>query len=168
MIRITLIDSKRVISFLGQEDMVPRLLASCCSNPGSLEELLLATEAFQRGITRAVFDGLIDFDRAVARLGTASQYQHAGDIENLKSVSNVFEAVEPALLDYARNGDGTIPILIIDLPSRKLSSSTALTVARADTVVVHDGEIATSRTVTYDLPAAWVIEALPVRPLSDI
>jgi hypothetical protein len=161
VIRVTVVDARRVVGFVCQDDTVPRLLAACCSNPGTLEELLLATEAFRRGITRAVFDGLIDFDRAVARSGTGQLYQRPEGVVNLKSVSNVFEAIEPALLLYAMNGEGELPLLIIDLPAKTLSKSESLSMQRASTVGVHDGETATTRSVTYELPSAWAIKVVP-------
>jgi hypothetical protein len=154
LVRVTVIDSTRVVSFLCSDDVPARLVAGCSSNPATLEELLLATEAFQRGITRAVFDGLIEFDRRLAR-GESAQVQGEALDSADGLITGVIEAGEAALVHQVTRHSEAWTLLVIDLPHLVCHASPKLALERRATVQVHDGRSVTIQSVTYELPGAW-------------
>jgi hypothetical protein len=155
-VRLTVIDSTRVVSFPVEADDVAKFLGGCCSRPTTVEELLLATEAYHDGVTRTVTDALIDFDRHTRGLGASdiARRLEAGELDG------TFEARDPQLREIATSArDDRQPLVVIDLESQTVSAPSALDLQ-------PEGTIETGRTaqgerrkgITYQLPADWTIE----------
>jgi hypothetical protein len=155
MSRVTVLDSERVVSFAVTDDVLPRMVAACCSRPANLEDFLLAAEAFQHGITRQVVNALIDFDNAVSRGGLDEVYRRLDeDIDSTSDTTLAFEATEPRLEELSRRFTGP-PLLFIDLAACRLEMSPGLDLQRRGQVQLHDGTDVRAQTVTYELPDSY-------------
>jgi len=65
VLRFTIHDSEKTVSFTGDAELAAHLVAACASEPDLLEDLLLAAERFSPGIVRRVMKELLAADKAI-------------------------------------------------------------------------------------------------------
>ena len=155
MIHITVVDEERTISFPVEDETLDRVVAACCSGPAKFEDLLLAAEAFEPGITRRVIDALLDFDRAVARWGVDAMSRQLTEIDAEQRQDATFEALDSKLIRLATDNTSGVPLVIIGLETKSMKASAGIQLRRAGEVRI-DGRKRSS--VTYDLPSEWTLE----------
>src|SRR5579884_794519 len=106
MVRYTVKDHDKTISFLDDQDLAPRLVAACAADPNLLEDLLMATEPFQPGIVATVTHALLRYDSALRTQATLPLFA-------------AFEVADRASCAMAElpDRDG---LVVIDLPARTI------------------------------------------------
>ena len=151
MPRVNVIEPDRTVSFVVDAETLPRIVAASSADPSTFDQLLVATEAYQRGFASQVMDALMDFDRA-----TAGEDDDAVRSQIEAGRFDAFEAADAALAERVANGDG---VMSIDLAAKTITLSPGLDVPRAGDVFVHDGRDATDKSVTYELPRSWTFHS---------
>ena len=152
-------DREQTISFLAPPAIADRLVAGCAANPTTVGELLLATEVFQRGIASNVMASLMEFDKALHRLGPASAYEVIMATKGEGTVQNAFQVVDnqtevAAFLAVDRG------LIILDLRARTIRASENLQVMASGEILAHSGDELSDRAITYILPQEWSVETL--------
>ena len=160
MIRVTLEDPQETISFLASEAIARRLVAGCSANPGTVGELLLATEVFRQGIAVDVMASLMEFDKALLRGERLPPAPDAAEPEsNSSEVHSAFQVVdaqtEAQALSPTREG-----LVIIDLEARTISANSSLQIQASGELLAYSGNVLTDRAITYVLPKEWSLRAL--------
>jgi hypothetical protein len=160
LIRITITDHEQTVSFLTNRETLLRLIAGCSVNPASLEELLLATDIYQRGIAAAIMADLMEFDKAIHRKGAdflraaISQARASGE-----AFAPAFQVVNAITAEeaFARRG---CELAAIDLIRQVIRHSAGLDLTIAGEINVNTDRKPPAPTVTYILPQGWTIQAL--------
>jgi hypothetical protein len=157
--RLTIHDSQQTISLFTDRDMATRFLAACSANPNTLEELLLATEVYQRGIATWLMGQLMEFDKAWRQQGSAYLQRAFDTATEGESRPLIFEVVDELTKRTAFDpSEGAL--MVLDLPERRIRLTADLQIPREGHVLVRDGRQLTDRTITYILPQSWDFEAL--------
>lgn len=154
MNRVTLKDAAQTVTFLTDADIASRLIAGCSSNPGTIGELLLATEVFRRGITTAIMSGLIAFDKTHQHEGPAQALALATAATDEGIIWGAVQVVDDQTRALAHD-DGDTPLLVVDLAARTIRASGAFEVQTSGEIQAHDGKGLTGRAITYVLPQEW-------------
>ena len=160
MIRVTIQDANQTISFLTEKPTTMRLIAGCSINPDSLDELMIATDIYQRGLAAALMADLMEFDKTLQRQGiqmiqqAIAQARQAG-----QPLQSTFQVIDELTREESRQARGC-SLVIIDLPARKILTSSDLNLPRKAEVHVQIGETETNRLVSYILPSEWELEKL--------
>lgn len=160
MIRVTIQDIDEAISFLTELPTVMRLIAGCSINPTSLEELLVATDIYQRGLAASLMADLMEFDKALHREGTDFIHQEIAQAQQAEQpLTRTFQVIDETTRTESRRSQGC-SLVIIDLNARHIQASPDLDILRKSSVHVQIGETETNRMVSYILPAEWEIKSL--------
>lgn len=106
MVRYTVRDHDKTVSFLDDKGLAPRLVAACAADPNLLEELLIAAEPLQPGIVAKVTRALLRYDSALRTQATLPVFA-------------AFEVMDRATSYLAQQPDGE-GLLVIDLPARTI------------------------------------------------
>lgn len=159
-VRVTIDDGEQVVSFLAGRDTALRLVAGCAVNPRSLDELLLATEVYQRGIAAWLMADLMTFDKAWQREGEAYVQRAFGPHAGTENQPVAFQVVDE-LTEAAAHAPAEGGLIAIDLPAHHVGVAGDVEVLREDQVLVHTGERLTDQAITYILPREWEVEPLP-------
>lgn len=157
MNRVTLKDATQTVTFLTDAGIASRLIAGCSSNPGTIGELLLATEVFRRGITVAIMNGLIAFDKVHQHEGPAKALEMATAATDEDLIWGAVQVVDDQTAALAHD-DGDAPLLILDLTTRTIRASGAVEVQTSGEIQAHDGKGLTGRAITYVLPQEWDVQ----------
>ena len=160
VVRMTIRDGQETVSFLAGRDTALRLVAGCAVNPLTLEELLLATEIYQRGIAAWLMGGLIEFDKAWRHGGKAYSETVFGPDADMANRPVAFQVVDE-LTETAAHTPADGGLIMIDLPAHHLRVAGDLTIPVEGQVLVHNGRRLTDQSITYILPQEWEIEPLP-------
>lgn len=100
MVRITVKDPEKIVSFLGDFDTARALVAACAAEPQLLEDLLVAAEPYRTGTAARVMAALIRADVAL-------------EVGHAVPLFEALEVTDEATLNLAlRTGDD---LIIIDL-----------------------------------------------------
>lgn len=159
MIRVTIQDTDQTISFLAEYTTVLRLIAGCSINPKNLDELIVATDIYQRGLAAALMADLMEFDKSLHRQGAdfihqeITQARQAG--EPLKAT---FQVVDDITAEESKQPRGC-SLIMIDLINHTIQTSRDLEIPRRSDVNIQIGETQTERLVSYILPEEWEIES---------
>jgi glycosyltransferase A (GT-A) superfamily protein (DUF2064 family) len=144
VVRYTVHDRDKTVSFTGDPELARALTAACAAEPPLLEHLLLATEGYRPGVVRTVMHALLEADTA-AEMGRALPQQ------------TVFEVVDEATRANAATpeADG---LMEIDLAERRLAAHGLDTPLRSRGTVrtVQVGSNLERETV-YALGASWSV-----------
>jgi hypothetical protein len=147
-VRVNVIEPNRAVSFVIDDEALPRLLAACSAEPSSLNELLAAADAFQQGIARQVVDGLMAFDRL-----RANDEDIRGLLETEPGLT--LETSAPDVIEMLRSGAVTV-----DLRAKALDLPPGLEISESGQVRVHDGTEVTRRSITHQLPSSWTLRRI--------
>lgn len=160
MIRVTIQDSNQTISFLSEYTSVLRLIAGCSINPDNFDELIIATDIYQRGLAATLMADLMEFDKALHRQGTGFIHQEIKQAQQAEQpLERTFQVIDEITKDESRH-PRACSLVIIDLKTRIIQTSPELDVPFKAEVSVQIGETETDRLVSYILPAEWKIEKL--------
>ena len=160
MLRVTIQDANQTISFLAERSTVMRLIAGCSINPNSLDELLIATDIYQRGLVASLMAELMEFDKTLHRQGADAIHQEIAQARQAgQPLTRTFQVIDEITREASRQPDGG-SLAIIDLNVRLILISPGLEIPRKAKVRVQIGETETDRMVNYILPAEWKIEHL--------
>lgn len=159
-VRVTIRGREETVSFLTGRDTALRLVAGCAANPLTLDELLLATEVYQRGIVGWLIGDLMEFDKAWQRQGDEYLESAFGSGADAANEPGAFQVVDQ-LTEKAAHAPPDGGLVVIDLPAYRILVGGDMEVPAEGRVLVHTGERLTDRSITYILPQEWKIEALP-------
>jgi hypothetical protein len=122
VVRFTIHDTEKTVSFVGEERLARYLVAACAVEPAALEELLVAAEPYAPGTTAFVMHGLLRFDAQHAPKHAAAwpHDEEPGTDVLHQSDTEVVEVVDGETAELARTPeDGGL--LSIDLEERRIS-----------------------------------------------
>ena len=137
-----------------------RLVAGCSVNPASLDELLIASDIYQRGLAAALMADLMAFDKNLRRQGAAFIHQAiARADEKGQDLDLTFQAFDDITRAEALRRRGW-PLVVIDLKARQIRASTEVSIPSAGEVHIRVGDADTNRLVSYILPQEWTVEPL--------
>ncbi len=160
MIRVTIKDINEAISFLTELPTVMRFIAGCSINPASLEELLIATDIYQRGLAATLMADLMEFDKAIHLQGADFIHQEIAQARQTgQPLKRTFQVIDEMTRSESRRFH-ECSLLIIDLNAQQIQASPDLDIPRKAAVHIQIGETETNRLVSYILPAEWKIEYL--------
>ena len=156
LMRYTIVNGHDGVSFVGDEFMLPALVAACAGNPSSYEGLLDAAHEYDRRPRDQVRNALSVFDEhnvpgsyeAIHRALAQSQpvYTPAFRI--------VDEQTRQASLQPVKAG-----LVIFNLKARRIiqAQNTTGDVERSGKAQHHNGRQWTARVHSYELPDTWSI-----------
>lgn len=159
-VRVTIHGGKETVSLLAGRDTALRLVAGCAVNPLTLDELLLATEVYQRGIAAWLMGDLMEFDKAWQREGKAYVERAFGPGADAAKRPVAFQVVDEQT-EAAAHAQPDGGLIVIDLPAHRIRVAGDVDVPAEGRVLVHTGERLTEQAITYILPQEWEIETLP-------
>lgn len=160
MIRVTIQDANQAISFLTELPTTMRLIAGCSINPNSLDELLVATDIYQRGLVMTLMAELMEFDKALHLHGVDFIHQ---EIAQSRQAGQPYERAFEVVDEITREASGFLDsdfLVMIDLSAHLIRTSPGLEIPRKAEVHIQIGGTETNRLVSYILPADWKIEHL--------
>ena len=160
MIRVTIVDREQTVSFLTNPETSQRLIAACSANPTSLEELLIATDIYQRGIAAAVMADLMEFDKSLHQNGGAVIHaaisQARAGREAFLPAFQVVDAITAQAAYEAGGGE----LVAIDLTNQAIRHSIGIEITHSGEVNVEAADKSPLPSVTYILPEKWTIQPL--------
>jgi hypothetical protein len=156
VMRLTVVDPSGTVSFVAHSSAALALTAACAGDPPTLDELLLASQRFDRGLRDRVLEGLEIFDR---HNGPGNLHIIHGLLATLPPrdmpVFRVLDDVtRQASLDPVRAG-----VVLFNLINRRIVQiqNTYEPLARAGEVNYHNGRFLSIHLLTYELPSHWSI-----------
>jgi hypothetical protein len=158
LIRVTILDTDQTISFLAEMPTVLRLVAGCSINPANLDELLIATDIYQRGLAAMLMSDLMEFDKTLRRKGADFIHQAITEAEQGgEALDLTFQVIDEITRMEAMRCRGC-PLVIIDLKARQIHLSADVAIPPAGEVRIRVADTDTDRLVSYILPQDWKIE----------
>ena len=164
MTQITIIDDEQTISFQSDQDVLLSLVAGCSVDPANLDELLIATEIYQRGFTAILMAELMEFDKTLRQRGVESVHEAIKQAKTAdQSLEMTFQVVDPITEDQAFHPKDR-QLVIIDLVEKVIYTSPGIEIATSDQIPVNTASGEPKPTVTYILPKNWGIQTLHQPP----
>jgi len=158
LIRITILDSQQTISFPSNEDSLLCLVGGCSANPANLEELLIASDVYERGLAARLMAALMDFDKSLHQGGPEGIHkailQAHQQGTSLDLTFQVFDELTRQEATQAHAGE----LVIIDLTSRSIQAPASLNVRPSGEIRIRSGGATPGPTVTYILPQGWSVQ----------
>jgi hypothetical protein len=155
-IRLTVVDEKGAISFVAHWAAAASLTAACSHDPSTLDELLVASRQYDRGLRDLVMRGLAVFDEHNLPEDLRAIHQQLNTLPPRKTpVFRVLDDVtRDASLAPVRAG-----IVIFNLRAKRIVQieNTYDTLTRVGEVNYHNGQFLSKRLLSYELPATWTI-----------
>lgn len=154
LMRFTLVDARGSVSFLGDGDALPAMVAACSRNPASIEEFLLLTEKFYQPLRDYVLNGLAIFDEHNANGNYAaihSALKHCPPAE-MPVFRVVDEATRRVSVEPIKAG-----VIVFNLVRKRIIQiqNAYIEIARIGQGQVYDRTGPTSRTFRYQLRSDW-------------
>jgi hypothetical protein len=156
VIRLTVVDERGTVSFIAHWAAASSLTAACSHDPRTLDELLVASRRYDRGLYDLVRSGLAVFD------------EHNLP-ENLAHIHAQLETLEPRrtpvfrVLDEKTRNASVTPVragvVIFNLRAKRIVQieNTYDTLTRVGEVNYHNGKFLSKRQFSYELPSTWSI-----------
>ena len=110
--RITVHDTEKTVSFLGEVELAPYLVAACTMGPAHFEALILDVDSYQPGIAARVSGALLAFDAGPVPDGPHS-------LGEAPAPPGTFEVRDARAARRAAEPDGE-GVLTIDLVARRI------------------------------------------------
>lgn len=156
VMRLTVIDRHGAISFVAHTSAAAALTAACAADPTSLDDLLTASQRFDRRLRETVLAGLAIFDR----------HNHDGDLRIIHGLlatlpgrdTPVFRVLDDvtrqASLEPVRAG-----VVLYNLLDKRIVQiqNTYEPLLRSGEVNYHNGRFLSRRLFAYELPTHWSI-----------
>ncbi len=125
MVRFTIRDMEKTVSFGEDAGLTQALVAACASEPELLEDLLPAVESHAPGTAGRVITGLLAFDQVVEDETPALTAPDVADEAGIGRESSAFEVIDPRTERLARTPDDE-GLVCIDLKGRSISGRVAV------------------------------------------
>ena len=156
VMRLTIIDAIGTASFIAHSSAALALTAACSTNPATLDELLTASQRYDRGLRSLVVRGLTIFDEHNLPDQLDAIHRQLAELPPREIPPfRVFDAITlEASLRPVRAG-----VVLYNLPARRIVQieNTYEPLARAGEVNYHNGKFLSIRLLPYELPPAWSI-----------
>jgi hypothetical protein len=155
MLRYTLHDSEKTISFIDDESLTQCFIAACTSEPETIEELLVAVEPYYSGITARVMQGLLMFDAELS--GRGDDQTDGGKDELWQPTAPTIEVVDETTATIAAiaEEDG---ILTIDLERRDIAGEVANENVTTHGTITLSGPSSIHQKVAFVLSERWSVD----------
>lgn len=154
--RLTVIDSAGTASFVAHSSAALALTAACAGNPTTLDDLLTASQRFDRGLRLMVLRGLVIFDEHNLPGQMDAIHRQISELPPREVPPfRVFDAVTlEASLRPVRAG-----VVLYNLPAQRIVQieNTYEPLARSGEVNFHNGKFLSIRLLPYELPPTWSI-----------
>ncbi len=124
MVRFTIRDMEKTVSFGEDAELTQALVAACASEPELLEDLLPAVEPYAPGTAGRVMTGLLAFDQVAEDGPPALTEQGVADEAGTWRTPRAFEVFDPRSEQLARTPDDE-GLVCIDLKGRSISGQVA-------------------------------------------
>jgi hypothetical protein len=124
MVRFTIRDMEKTVSFGEDAGLAQALVAACASEPELLEDLLPAVEPYAPGTAGRVITGLLAFDQIAEDGLPAPTGQPVADEAGTWGAPPAFEVFDPRSERLARTPDDE-GLVCIDLKGRSISGQMA-------------------------------------------
>lgn len=167
MVRCTVQDHEKTVSFLGDMRLARCLVASCATEPRLLEDVLIAAEPYYEGATARIMQDLIQFD------ATIDSIERAG--LDSESLSRLFHVTRPSTVDVIDDVTRRIAaraenegILMIDLPAHHVSGRIASDQPIALRGRLDVEKMGVRQEITYVLNDTWTVAVRHGLPLPDM
>ena len=160
LVRITITDHDQTVSFLSNRETLLRLVAGCSVNPASLEELLIATDIYQRGTAATLMADLMEFDKALRMKG--ADFIHAAIAQartREEPLALAFQVIDDITTEEAFIMRGC-DLVVIDLAQQVIQPSAGIVITSEGEINVDTDKKLIKPTVTYILPQEWTVQAL--------
>jgi hypothetical protein len=154
LLRLTIVDPRGAVSFVGHGEALPALMRACTTNPHQLDELLERAEPYYHGLRDRVENGLAMFDER----NTMGNYGHIH--EALTAVRGEETPVFRIVDDITREAS-LRPVqagcVVINLMARRIITlqNGYMAITRNGRGEIFDGERHTGATFIYRLPQTW-------------
>lgn len=157
MLRFTVYDQEKTVSFDGDTRLARCLVAVCAGSPALLEDLMVAVEGYAEGTTERIVRGLLDFDDTYTPRPAAMRGALASDIGDAVALPAIVEVVDaPTELLAATPGpDG---LIVIDLAIYYISGFVVSSEPLMACGVLSVGAGAFTRKVAYALGESWTVD----------
>ena len=156
VMRLTVIDGAGTASFIAHSSAALALTAACSTNPATLDELLTASQRYDRGLRSLVVRGLTIFDEHNLPDQLDAIHRQLAELPPREIPPfRVFDAITlEASLRPVRAG-----VVLYNLPAHRIVQieNTYEPLARAGEVNYHNGKFLSIRLLPYELPPAWSI-----------
>jgi hypothetical protein len=156
VMRMTVVDPTGTVSFVAHSSAAHALTAACAEDPASLDELLAASQKYDRALRNRVLEGLEVFDRHNNASNLAIIHGLLATLPPREvPVFRVLDAVtRQASLDSVRAG-----IIIFNLIDKRIVQieNTYEPLSRQGEVNYHNGKFLSIRQLEYRLPPHWSI-----------
>lgn len=156
VMRFTIIDRRGAVSFVAPCNAMKALVAACCSEPVSVEDLLNEAQRYEEKIAAHVLSGLAVFDEHNCAGNYAAVHSA---IESLKAHETpvfrvVDETTRQASLQPVKAG-----LILFNLNEKRIVQvhNTYSEIRRQDRGRVHDGGKPTGKFFRYRLPSGWAL-----------
>ena len=154
--RVTVVDPRSTVSFVGPARALPALVAACAGGPQTLEALLDRAAAFTADLRERVLSGLAVFDEHVG--GGNHRWIHAALEFCKKEETPVFRIVD----DRTREASLS-PVwagaVVFNLKAKRIVQiqNTYAEIKRKGRLRVMEGARPTNRIQRYELPPEWSV-----------
>ena len=156
VMRLTVIDTAGTASFIAHSSAALALTAACSENPTTLDELLTASQRYDRGLRSQVLRGLSIFDEHNLPDELGAIHRQLAELPAREIPPfRVFDAVTlEASLRPVRAG-----VVLFNLPAHRIVQieNTYEPLARAGEVNYNNGKFLSIRLLPYELPPTWSI-----------
>lgn len=156
VMRLTVIDRAGTASFVAHSSAALALTAACATSPETLDDLLEASQRFDRGLRAMVLRGLTIFDEHNLPDQLDAIHRQLAELSPRDIPPfRVFDAITlEASLRPVRAG-----VVLYNLPARRIVQieNTYEPLSRVGEVNYHNGKFLSIRLLPYELPPAWSI-----------
>ncbi len=156
VLRLTVIDPAGTASFVAHASAALALTAACSANPTTLDDLLTASQRYDRGLRAMVLRGLTIFDEHNLPDELDAIHRQIAELPPRELPPfRVYDAITlEASLRPVRAG-----VVLFNLPAQRIVQieNTYEPLTRAGEVNFHNGKFLSIRLVPYELPPTWSI-----------
>lgn len=158
LMRYTIVNGQGGVSFVGDEFMLPALVAACAANPTSYEGLLDAAHEYDRRPRDQVRNALSVFDEHNVPGHYEAIHRALAEAEPVYTPAFriVDEQTRQASLQPVKAG-----LVIFNLKARRIiqaqNTASEIEIERSGKAHHHNGHRWTARVHSYELPDTWSI-----------
>ncbi len=154
LMRYTIVDGAKRISFVGPVTALQSLVAACATNPRSVDQMLAAIEGYQPKLAEHVRSGLAVFD----------EHNSAGNFSHIHAAIDFCKPQDlpPFRVLDARTREASLTpvragVVLFNLNAKRIVQiqNTWREIERKGRVRIMDRETSTTRVHRYELPAEW-------------
>ena len=156
VMRLTVIDSAGTTSFIAHSSAALALTAACAENPTTLDDLLAASQRYDRGLRAMVLRGLSIFDEHNLPDQLDAIHRQIAELPPREVPPfRVYDSITlEASLRPVRAG-----AVLFNLPARRIVQieNTYEPLSRTGEINFHNGKFLSIRLLPYELPPTWSI-----------